>query len=237
VLIAATLLFFAGYPRQIDLPGILSFNRVETAAGGTQKVTLADGSAIDVSGKSALRATLTRHARDITLERGEAFFRVAKDPARPFTVRAGATVITAVGTAFNVRRSGERVVVAVAEGVVRIAGPSQTAQLQAGEQLSTERPGAALEKAPIDAASVAGWRDGRLRYLNEPLGSVVADVGRYTARDIEIADPALGELRITGTVLEHNLDGWLQSLEEAFPVVIAKNADGSITIAANRPPR
>jgi len=62
---------------------------------------------------------------------------------------------------------------------------------------------------------------------------VVADVGRYTARDIQIADPALEELRITGTVLEHNLDGWLASLEEAFPLTVTRNSDGTIVITSD----
>lgn len=228
--LVCALLILGGYPRALNVPGVVSIDRVETPAGGTQKILLADGSAVDVSGKSRLRATLTRHAREITLERGEAFFRVANDPARPFVVHAGKTSITAIGTAFNVRRSGERVVVAVAEGSVRIAAPDFDTQLHAGEQASAERRAGSLEKTAIDTDSVAGWRDGRLRYLNEPLGIVVADVGRYTARDIQIADPALKQLRITGTVLEHNLDGWLTSLEEAFPVAAIRNPDASIVI-------
>lgn len=236
VVLALGGLFVAGYPRSIHLPGLLSYDRIETRAGGTQKVVLADGSAIDVSGQSTLRATLTRSARDITLESGEAFFRVAKDAQRPFIVRAGSTAITAVGTAFNVRRAEDRVVVAVSEGAVQVtangATVSQENRLHAGEQAYTKRNGAALEKVKIDVGSVAGWRDGRLQYLEEPLVSVAADVGRNTGRQIRVADASLGQLHITSTVLEHNLDGWLKSLEEAFPVMVIRNSDGSITLAA-----
>lgn len=237
VVLALGGLFVAGYPRSIHITGLLSYDRIETRAGGTQKVVLADGSAIDVSGQSTLRATLTRSARDITLESGEAFFRVAKDAQRPFIVHAGSTAITAVGTAFNVRRAEDRVVVAVSEGAVQItangeAAVSQDSRLHAGEQAYTKRAGAALEKVKIDVGSVAGWRDGRLQYLDEPLVSVAADVGRNTGRQIRIADASLGQLHITSTVLERNLEGWLQSLEEAFPIKVVRSPDGSITLTA-----
>jgi transmembrane sensor len=226
----------SGQPRSIHFPGLVSYDRIETRPGGTQKVVLADGSAIDVSGRSTLRATLTRSARRITLDDGEAFFRVAKDARRPFTVQAGATVVTAIGTAFNVRCSGERVVVAVAEGSVRISAPGkadvvQSAQLDAGEQAIAEHAGAHLDTVAVDARAVAGWREGRLQYLDEPLASIANDVGRYTARHIEITDPALRDLRVTGTVLESNLDGWLLSLEEAFPLTVEHRANGSIRIS------
>jgi transmembrane sensor len=232
--IIATLL--SGQPRSIHFPGLVSYDRIETRPGGTQKVVLADGSAIDVSGRSTLRATLTRSARRITLDDGEAFFRVAKDARRPFTVQAGATVVTAIGTAFNVRCAGERVVVAVAEGSVRISTPGkaemvQSAELNAGEQAIAKHAGAPLDTVAVDARAVAGWREGRLQYLDEPLASIAADVGRYTARHIEVTDPALRELRVTGTVLEGNLEGWLLSLEEAFPLTVDHRANGSIRIS------
>ncbi|MGH8185898.1 MAG: FecR family protein, partial [Steroidobacteraceae bacterium] len=104
---------------------------LETVAGERQQITLPDDSRIDASGHTRLSATLSDGARSIILEQGEAFFEVAKDSSRPFTVKAGDTAITAVGTAFNVRRARERVVVAVAEGQVRVEAPSPPASATA----------------------------------------------------------------------------------------------------------
>lgn len=239
--LAATMLlavmFLAGHPRTFSIPGVLTYQRMKTPVGGTLKVMLTDGSVVDIGGGSSVDALITPRARTITLNRGEAFFRVAKEASRPFTVRAGTTAITAIGTAFNVRRSDERVVVSVAEGAVKVetherlsdrVAPSN--QLTAGQQLSIEPGGPGLTLSAIDAGAAAGWREGRLRYLDEPLAGVVDDVIRYTGRRIELVDPSLGELRITGTVLERNLDGWLVSLEETFPVRARRGADGSIRL-------
>lgn len=234
-LMVGTLLY--GYSHTFYVPGLLAYKRIETPPGGMLKFMLADGSAVEVGGQSALRTLLTPGARAIALERGEAFFRVAQDAQRPFTVYSGSIAITAIGTAFNVRRSGERVVVSVAEGAVRVdAAGRDTTQIGAGrkvlagQQLSIEPREAQLTVASIETSAVAGWRSGRMRYLDEPLSSVIGDVARYTGREIELAEPSIGELRITGTVLERNLDGWLGSLEETFALRAIRQADGSVRL-------
>ena len=216
---------------------------VETASGEHRDVPLSDGSVVSAGAQSMLWATLTRDSREVTLERGEAFFRVAKDPARPFVVKVGTTTVAAVGTAFNVRRAGERVVVGVAEGIVKVdsrvaaaqsSGQAhqqrtliRTARLSVGQQLSIDSADGNASIQDVDARGIAAWRDGLLQYRNEPLRSVIADVTRYSARDIVIANPQIAELRITGTVFASDVDSWLQSLETALPVRVVWAPDGS----------
>jgi len=223
---------------------------VETQVGETRILTLPDGSALSAGGQTSLVATLLKHSRTVTLKRGEAFFQVAKDPARPFTVEAGSAAVTVVGTAFDVRRNRDQVVVAVAEGIVRVAGPalrahpavmstrpdlpqgapSLTQQLKAGQRLSVNHAGSAPELTPIDSKGVAGWRQGRLQYLNEPLEVVVADLARYSTRRIVIEDPEVAALRVTGVVFEQNVDAWLASVEATVPVEVVKHSDGSVSL-------
>lgn len=206
---------------------------VETTSGESREVPLADGSIINAGAQSVLWATLSDDSREVTLERGEAFFRVAKDPARPFTVKAGATSVAAVGTAFNVRRAGERVVIGVSEGIVKvdahIAGEAvmRTARLSAGQQLSIDAADGGARVVNVDVSSIAAWRQGLLLYRSEPLRSVIADVDRYSARDIVIADPQVADLRVIGTVFANDVDSWLQSLETALPVHVVWAPDGS----------
>ena len=216
---------------------------VETAFGENRDVPLSDGSVVSAGAQSMLWATLTSDSREVTLERGEAFFRVAKDPARPFIVKVGATTVAAIGTAFNIRRAGERVVIGVAEGTVKVdarvaAAQSnvqahqqrtviRTARLSVGQQLSLDAADGSASIQIVDANGVAAWREGLLQYRNEPLRSVVADVTRYSAREIVIANPQIADLRITGTVFASDVDSWLQSLETALPVRVVRAPDGS----------
>jgi transmembrane sensor len=209
---------------------------VETQAGENRQVPLADGSIVSVGARSVLWATLSRDAREVTLERGEAFFQVAKDPARPFTVKIGNTKVAAVGTAFNIRRAGERVVVAVAEGIVKVDAPvaqgasPSGAQLGVGQQLSINTNNGSSIMQVVDAGGIAVWRDGLLQYRDEPLPSVIADVTRYSKYEIVIADPAVAELRVTGTVFTNDVESWLQSLEAALPVRAVRAPDGAVRL-------
>ncbi len=255
-LIAATIVWglFAWPALNVALQGGTRIN-IRTQVGEMRTLALPDGSILSAGGNTALTATLLKHTRTVTLDRGEAFFKVAKDPGRPFTVRAGTTSVTAIGTAFDVRRLDGQVVVAVAEGVVRVAEPAPkegeqvvaasrvagepsfphaSEQLRAGQRLAVNRSNGASEISSVDSRLVAGWRQGRLQYLNEPLGIVVADLARYSQRRIDIKDPEVATLRVTGVVFEQNLDAWFASLESTFPVEILTHEDGSVSIAALR---
>jgi transmembrane sensor len=238
-----------GMPRLPGLRGMTEPERIvlETAFGENRTFELRDGSRVSVGGKSLLLVTFAASRRDVSLERGEAFFSVAKDRTRPFTVRAGHTDVIAVGTAFNVRRTGERVVVAVAEGVVEVApgaaneggvvassrrtDAGATAQLRAGEKAIVEGGGSRMAQfSHVDATQVDGWRSGRLQYENEPLASVVADLSRYSLRRIAIDDSRVATLRVTGTVFEDQVDGWLATLQAALPVRAVEQDDGSVRL-------
>lgn len=209
---------------------------VETRAGENRDVALADGSVVTTGARSVLWATLSHASREVTLERGEAFFKVAKDPTRPFIVKIGNTTVAAVGTAFNIRRAGERVVVAVSEGVVKVdtsaaqGGPPHGAQLGVGQQLSINTNDGTSSLQIVDAEGIAGWRDGLLQYKDEPLPLVIADVVRYSQYDIAIKDPAVAQLRVTGSVFTHDVESWLQSLEAALPLRVIRAPDGAIRL-------
>jgi transmembrane sensor len=78
--------------------GPLAGDRYATPVGGMSAVPLKDGSKVTLNTGSRIRVDLTRKERRIDLAAGEAFFDVAKDPSRPFIVRAGGKRIVAVGT-------------------------------------------------------------------------------------------------------------------------------------------
>jgi transmembrane sensor len=83
-----------------------SDNRVlETAVGEQRRITLADGSQVDLAPDSRVSTRFTLARRDVRLVRGQAFFVVAHNAVRPFIVHANNLTVTAVGTEFDVRIS------------------------------------------------------------------------------------------------------------------------------------
>jgi transmembrane sensor len=206
---------------------------------------LPDGSHIDLGALSRVRVKYSETERRLTLDAGEAFFEVAHDPERPFVVKAGDVTVTAVGTAFNVHRAGERVVVTVSEGRVRLqsdtgriwnivapaAEPSVPVEAAAGEQaVYSKEEKRILTAAVADPGAATAWRLGVLKFVHEPLNVVISDLNRYSRRKIELGDPALRDLRYTGTVFNNSLEDWLTAVENVFPVQVKHLDDNRIVL-------
>ncbi len=206
----------------------------ETESREHREVTLQDGSRLMLGGLSLALVSFDAAEREVKLDRGEAFFEVAKDAGRPFVVRAGEATITAVGTAFNVRKAGERIHVTVTEGAVKVRmkdDRAEAAAVPAGHQVILDPSDEAPKVQSTIPAAATAWRSGRLEYLGEPLKYVVADVNRYSTRQISISDPHVGELLLTGTVFENDIDTWLRSVEALLPVKVEHTEPDRIVLS------
>jgi transmembrane sensor len=195
---------------------------------------LPDGSKVAIASKSTVAVSYTDDTRALELRDGEAFFAVTPNKHRPFIVTAAGVSVRAVGTAFNVRRAAERVVVTVTEGTVDVYRQGQEAapvRASAGSQVAwhvgtRQRADAAVSDEPVmtsvNPTMAMGWREGRLEYRNEPLDAVVADINRYATRPVVIADDSVRKLRFSGTVMVELTDEWLGALPKQFPVTLER---------------
>ncbi len=211
--------------------------RYVSGIGARQEIHLADGSQIVLGAATALRTRLDDGRRAVELERGEALFRVVHDPRRPFLVRAGAVTIQDIGTAFDVRRTGERVTIAVAEGRVRVAdGHGGSLEAGAGQAIRFDPMHPAMQVIAIDPMQIAAWRDGRLDFDNEPLPLVVANINRYRPSPLRIGDARLQALTFTGTVRTDAIDEWLRTLPQVLPVAVRQHAGATVLEHAGTTP-
>lgn len=231
------------------IPPILERNETiqtyQTAVSEHRKIVLVDDSEISMGAKSSLSVNFSTDKRIVVLESGEALFVVAHDAERPFIVMAGASTITAIGTAFNVRREGNRVVVTVTEGTVEVKRSPQDHRALAGDQdtvqgliTTTVSAGVQAVVSPTELnlvevsnpIAVTEWQIGHLQYRSEPLKFVVADVSRYTTKEIIIADSEVEAMIFTGSVFQDQTEDWLDALETAFPVEVTNMGDNKILI-------
>jgi transmembrane sensor len=186
-----------------------------TGLGESRLVVLKDGSRITLGAASRLRVRINQDRRTLSLEKGEALFNVQADAARPFVVNSGGAEVIAVGTAFNVRHTLGRVNVAVTEGNVKV----NSLPLAVGQQIWV-MDGKLSLPSPVDITAILGRTAGRLEYNAEPLKYVAADLTRYSTVPVEVLDPAANEVLVTGTVMQTDLRGWLDGLQEALPVTV-----------------
>jgi transmembrane sensor len=224
-----------------------------TAIGEQRAIALEDGSSVQLNTSSRLEVHFTPERRDLRLLQGEAYFEVAPNKNRPFSVYAGEDVARAIGTAFVVRLRDQEMEVTVTKGTVdvsKLEGSTKSRQLSSTVQLprrSLSVISAAQDSAPeaavvnngqitrqtlepSDAARRLAWRQGVLDFSGETLPEAVADVSRYTDVQIEIADPRLADVRIGGYFKIGEVEPMLQALEVSFGVKVDRLDDKHIRL-------
>ena len=214
-----------------------SITKLNSAVAVNRTATLPDGSSLALGAQSAVAVDFKGAQRTVELNEGEAFFAVKHDKKRPFVVRAGALSVTAIGTQFDVLRTGSRVAVTVKEGLVQVAtnpatnAPAWSLLAPAGHQVvydAAQHAGPSLRV--VDPAATTAWQQGRLEYIEEPLVSVIANLNRYSSRHILVRDADLSGLAYTGTIEVQSIDEWLRALPLIFPLRVASGDDGQVVI-------
>lgn len=209
----------------------------KTALGEQKVVELSDHSHIALDARTRLRVRFSANARIVELLEGQAQFSVAKDPARPFKVEAGAKTIVAVGTEFNVEYVDREVYVAMVEGRVAVLSRDQAGtdsavgadaktsarplvvELSAGEGMRVRVDGAAtvLPKADIEAATA--WRQGKVAFRDESLSRAVRRLNRYSRQQLVVDDPALAQMKVSGVFESDDAQAFAEAMQAYLPVV------------------
>jgi len=211
-----------------------------------ERQALADGSLVELKDGSRIDVRFTPDERRVRLS-GEAHFRVAKNPARPFIVEANGVEVRAIGTAFNVRVDSAAVEVLVTEGKVRIdeptrLDPAETSPaliLNAGQQTLVAfapltPPPSVTNVAPDQLRTALEWQTPRLQFFETPLADAVAEFNRHNRNRLLLAKGRIGSLPIGGTFRVDNPEGFVRLLEYTLDIRGEPQADGSILLRQRR---
>ena len=198
--------------------------------------SLPDGSVTELRDGAEITVEFTDAQRRVVLRSGEAYFKVAKNAARPFVVAAGGVEVRAVGTAFSVDFGKNAVDVLVMEGKVAVVmAPAETARIDATQPkpepllvgaghsatVLTSAPQPESESRPVsdeDLQSRLAWRSPRLEFSGTPLIEAVALLNRHNRVQFTIEDPELARTRVSGIFGAVNTDAFVRLLESSFDV-------------------
>ncbi|HTE39307.1 MAG TPA: FecR domain-containing protein [Steroidobacteraceae bacterium] len=204
-----------------------------------RQVTLADGSVVSIDAGGKLRATLTHQERRIELLAGRAYFDVAHDKSRPFSVVANDVRTVALGTRFEVRMDpGEtntgKTTITLAQGSVQIEGARGAAQwrelLTPGEQLRVEGLGADRERRVVDAEEFSSWARGWLVFHGMPLHDALREINRYSEKKVLLADASLADLSIAGRFFAGDSASIVAALAEVLPIRVVDGGSHEIML-------
>jgi len=215
-------------------PGNLSsgtFTEIAVSKGSKSQMTLPDGSQVWLNADSKLKYDQSFNAvdRDIELT-GEAYFQVAKNPSKPFRVRACGLEVEAKGTAFNVKAYPEESVVeaTLIEGIVDVGlvgRNEERLRLKPSEQVyyyksdgSAQSNGRFLVSKGIATGPVTSWMKGQLEINGETLKSIAVKLSRQYDVKIEFDDPSIESLRFTGVFNNETIGQIMEVLKISSPV-------------------
>jgi transmembrane sensor len=225
-----------------------------TPPGEQRTLTLTDGSTVELNARSRIRINYSATVRDVELVQGQALFRVAKSPSRPFIVHSDGTSVRAVGTQFDVNQSQGATIVTVVEGRVAVTdgrvpdmthSPESPASGDAIPRMSSNRRAevfvAAGERViarghtldapePVNTAAATAWTEGKLVFDSVPLKEVLEEFNRYLPRPLIVEDPQLLNMHISGVFSVTESPQFIEFLHQRFGTT-SHETNGEVQIA------
>ncbi len=231
--VAAALLLLLGigsallYMNNKDLFG----SKIVVATTEDQKnleVTLPDGSIIFLNRNT--QVTYSRNfgerERSVALT-GEAWFDVARDESKPFTVDAGKAMVRVLGTSFNVRTSDQDspVEVFVRTGQVMVTGTDENEVLVLDPgYIGTVYPDRAERSVNTDP-NYLSWNTGLLVYDGQTLDIVFRDLKKVYNMDIVADDPEILSHTWTSPIDNQPQETIIRLICASFNLGYAKDGD------------
>ncbi|MBB5440689.1 ferric-dicitrate binding protein FerR (iron transport regulator) [Pedobacter sp. AK017] len=175
--------------------GEVTNNTISTPRGGQYQVNLPDGTKVWLNAQSSLTfpTAFTGNRRLVNLK-GEGYFEVAKLKKMPFIVEANKQTVFVYGTHFNVNSyvDEERTKTTLLEGSVDVLSTEREQAPKAIFKIATLKPGQQAEFSnghlkvqQADVEEAIAWKNGKFKFSNENIESLMRKVARWYDVDIE----------------------------------------------------
>jgi len=178
-------------------------NTLSTPKGALYHLTLSDGTKVWLNAASSITYPVRFNADERRVSiKGEAYFEVAKNAAKPFKVSVDDMLVTVLGTHFNVNayKDAATINTTLLEGAVNVQN------LQSGDSRNI-RPGQQAKLLPTHQISVASvntdiaiaWKNGLFQFEKADLHSLLNEVARWYNIQVEWKGDGTPDL-FTGTI-------------------------------------
>jgi transmembrane sensor len=237
-------------------PNLPLKNKYKTVLGEQRSVTLVDGSIIYLNTLTDIKIDYNKQFRNINLYQGEAIFKVAHDPKKPFRVWVDGTMFQAIGTEFNVRNNQGEIELTVITGEVALTKDAvnnqnsvikkETIRLQKntninfpldktlivsiGQQATVKKNGLVTTESKVDLDKKISWKAREMMFKNDRLEDVIYEFNRYNALQITIDSPSLSRIAITGVFETNDPLSLLDFLERSGKARMQRDGPNKITI-------
>ena len=200
----------------------IAYDTLAVPRGGHFQLTMTDGSKIWLNAATVIRypESCSGNERKIELVKGEAYFEVVHNAAKPFRVISRNQVTEDIGTRFNVNAYDDEPAVqtTLLEGSVSVADNKSKVILKPGQRSEVKASGSDIVVKNANVDETMGWKNNRFVFNNDDIASVMRQLSRWYDLDVvyegdmtdkvftgsvprsEKADEVLRKLQETGTI-------------------------------------
>jgi len=207
----------------------LKYYSLVTAKGEKSTLNLSDGSVIQLNSESKLRYPnyFETSVREVELE-GEGYFKISKDPKRPFRVKCNNTITEVTGTEFNIKSRADNLSITVVKGSVKTFSSIEKkgVAVTRGEMVVLRSSGNFSKPVKVNLKHLTAWRENKIFFSRTPLSLAAEELERcYSNVDIIIISDSLKQKTITGIFNTNSLDEILSVLSLTMDIRISKNGN------------
>ena len=212
-----------------------------TEIGKIQKITLKDGSTMEMNGDSSVTVRFSRWWRKVGLSEGEIFFHVAYNTQTPFEVRSHQGLVRVLGTDFHVRSRNGKVAVDVENGRVQVTTDPESNSgisgrgvvIKGGQGVDYNWAGRMDRMRVASLDEVSAWRKGKIVFRSRRLSEVLQELEHYHRVRLKLPDKELSNSRFTGTFDSHDLNEILEAIKVSFSLRSEIAPDGTVVLVKN----
>lgn len=183
---------------------------LEVPRGGEFKVVLEDSTEVWLNSESKLiyPESFAQNERRVIVK-GEAYFKVTKDPKRPFYVETDGQQVRVYGTEFNIRSYAEdkQVYTTLIEGSIALSKLNEKSGellLTPGHQALFDKREATTFVQSVDTAVVTSWKKGRFVFEGQNLEQIMCDLSRWYNFDYKFKEESLRRIEFMGSIPRYN---------------------------------
>lgn len=182
---------------------IPSHDYVTVEPGGmVQKLVLPDQSVVWLKPGASLRYdrnTFNKEDRHVTLLKGESFFEVVHNAAKPFVVESGNIATTDIGTAFSVRDdAAHHIIITVASGEVAVSHDHKMlSHVLPGNQFFVDQQSGTFSAKSLPIWMAAIWKENELQLNNVSFDELSLAMQQFYNVTLHAASKTIGEQTYT----------------------------------------
>lgn len=191
-----------------------------TGPGERRRIVLQGGAIAELNTRTSANGHDGLGMPGLELVNGEAILTSGASGRAALVAGAGASVVSA--GRLNARTEGDAVCITCLEGRVVVAWADQQRSLMPSDEVRYTPGGIGAVKRGIDQAVVTAWQSGTLIFHNLPMKAVVAEINRYRAGKVYLANGKLGGRPLSGTYYIDRLDDFFNQAELALGVTVTR---------------